>query len=189
MGIVVAGLLVGIQTYPLMAANSTCVVLGLVVQIIFTVDCALRLFSEGATPWLFWCGPDYGWNIFDVSITAICWVPSSALPINVAFIRMLRLIRLVKLVRRIKQLRVIVGGLFSSLSAVRYIAILLVIVFYLYAVIGVSLFRRNDPFAFGNVGLAMLTLYRLATFEAWTNLVYVNYYGCNSQNLGAIGVR
>ena len=34
----------------------------------------------------------------------------------------------------------------------------------------------------------MMTLFRIATMEAWTNLVYINYYGCDSQNLMVEGV-
>jgi hypothetical protein len=97
--------------------------------------------------------------------------------------------RLLKLVSNVKQLRVIVVGLTQGLSAVTYIVILLVLVFYLFAVLGVNCFRRNDPFHFGNVGLAMITLYRIATFESWTAIMYINIFGCNSQTGSVLGVR
>ena len=115
-------------------------------------------------------------------------MPPALLGGNVAFLRLLRLMRLFKLVGKVKQLKVIVEGLIKGLSAVTYIVMLLVLVFYLYAVLGVSSFRRNDPYHFGNVGLAMLTLYRIATFEAWTNIMYINIYGCDSQNTSVLGV-
>jgi voltage-gated sodium channel len=96
--------------------------------------------------------------------------------------------RLFKLVNKVKQLQVIVMGLARGLGSCTYIVMLLLLIFYLYAIVGCGCFRRNDPFHFGGLGISMFTLYRIATFEAWTNVLYINYYGCDSQNSGAIGV-
>ena len=71
--------------------------------------------------------------------------------------------------------------------------------FYLYAIIGIEVFGRNDPFHFGSLHIAMVTLFRMATLEDWTDVLvcwymqacsyatkslilvqYVNYYGCGS---------
>jgi hypothetical protein len=57
-----------------------------------------------------------------------------------------------------------------------------------YAVVGVMCFRRNDPFHFGSIGTAMVSLFVCATFDGWTNFVFINYFGCNSQNSGVDGV-
>lgn len=132
-------------------------------------------------------GPERAWNNFDFWLVTICYIPIPG--VNAAFLRLLRLLRLMKLVGRVKQLQVIVVGLIKGMGAVSYIVILLVLVFYLFAVLGVSCFRRNDPFHFGSVGLAMITLYRIATFESWTAIMYINIFGCNSQTGSVLGVR
>ena len=45
---------------------------------------------------------------------------------------------------------------------------------------GMIFFKDNDPFHFGNLGLALLTLFRAATLEDWTDIYYINYYGCGN---------
>jgi voltage-gated sodium channel len=117
---------------------------------------------------------------------AICWLPGGAIG-NVAFLRLLRLMRLLKLVGKVKQLQVIVQGLAKGLGSVVYIVILMILVFYLYAVLGVQCFRKNDPFHFGGLGIAMVSLFRAATKENWTHLLVINEFGCDSTYFGANG--
>lgn len=95
--------------------------------------------------------------------------------------------RLLKLVGKVKQLQVIVQGLAKGLGSVVYIMILMILVFYLYAVLGVQSFRKNDPFHFGGLGFAMLSLFRAATKENWTHLLVINEFGCDSTYFGANG--
>ena len=52
--------------------------------------------------------------------------------------------------------------------------------FYLFAILGVFLFGENDPWHYGRLHRAMLTLFRLSTFEDWTDVMYVNILGCNN---------
>ena len=79
--------------------------------------------------------------------------------------------RLLKLVGKVKQLQVIVTGLAKGLSSVSYIMVLMLLIFYLFAVMGVGSFRANDPFHFGSLGVAMVTLFRCATLEDWTDVM------------------
>jgi hypothetical protein len=96
--------------------------------------------------------------------------------------------RLLKLVGKVRQLQIIVMGLIRGLSSVSYILLLLLLIFYLYACIGVGAFRRNDPYEFGSLGVAMLTLFRHATLDSWSNSMYINWYGCDSMFYGVVGV-
>lgn len=96
--------------------------------------------------------------------------------------------RLLKLVGKIKKLQVIVLGLGKGISSVTYIIVLLFLVYYLFAVLGVGTFRRNDPFHFGSIGVAMMTLFRMSTLDGWSVILYLNYFGCNSQHSYADGV-
>ena len=108
--------------------------------------------------------------------------------LNVAFLRLLRLMQLLKLVGKVKRLQVIVIGLIKGLSSVSYILLLMMLVFYLFAVLGISSFRRNDPFHFGSLGISMITLFRIATLDNWVSILMVNYYGCDTQYDGVDGV-
>ena len=59
-----------------------------------------------------------------------------------------------------------------------YICFLLLLVFYIFAVIGFYQFSTNDPAHFGSVGAALVSLFRAATLAAWYELMWINWYGC-----------
>ena len=44
---------------------------------------------------------------------------------------------------------------------------------------GVRVVLPDDPFHFGDLGSAMLTLFRIATQEDWTDIMYFNMFGCD----------
>eukprot|EP00951_Prasinocladus_malaysianus_P022264 scaffold185992_cov44-Prasinocladus_malaysianus.AAC.2 len=75
--------------------------------------------------------------------------------------------------------QVLVMGLLGSLSSIFYVALLLMLVFYLYGIMCVSFFSENDPVHFGQLEVAFLTLFRMATFEDWTDVLYTELYGCD----------
>ncbi len=52
-----------------------------------------------------------------------------------------------------------------------YIGILLLIVIYSYAVIGVRLFAEVDPIHFGTLHESMLTMFQVVTLEGWPELL------------------
>ena len=66
-----------------------------------------------------------------------------------------------------------VGGLRS----IGYIVLLLFLIFYLFAIAGITLFRENDPYHWRDVGTALMTLFRAATLEDWTDVMYIGIYG------------
>ena len=98
---------------------------------------------------------------------------------NPTVLRLLRLLRVLKMVKRFPQLQVIVNALIMGLGSIAYIALILFFFFYLFAIIGVNTFGENDPWHFGSLHIAMLTLYRCSTLEDWTDVMYINMYGCD----------
>jgi len=112
-----------------------------------------------------------GWNIFDFVI-----VVASLVPINdsemVLVARLLRVFRVLRLVSMIPELRMLLTALVKSIPRMGYVALLMFIIFYIYAAIGSFLFRDVDPFLWDNISVAMLTLFRVATFEDWTDVMY-----------------
>jgi len=160
------------------------------IQVIFTSECLFKIWAEGRTPlryWNFSTNPDASWNNFDFWLVAVCWLPGDTIG-NVAFLRLLRLMRLLKLVGKVKELQLIVMGLANGLNSVQYVLILMLLIFYLFAVLGVGSFQKNDPFHFGNLGQSMLTLFRVATLENWSQIFLVNFYGCDTQHPAVNGL-
>jgi len=95
-------------------------------------------------------------------------------------LRLLRLLRVLKLVKSLPQLQVIVIALMKGFKSIGYIGIILMMCFYLFAICAMILFSENDPFHFGNLHLSMISLFRASTLEDWTDIMYINMYGCAS---------
>jgi hypothetical protein len=53
-----------------------------------------------------------------------------------------------------------------------YVSLLMFIIFYIYAAVGSILFHGVNETLWGNISIAMLTLFRVATFEDWTDVMY-----------------
>mgnify|MGYP002017460901 CR=1 FL=1 len=111
-----------------------------------------------------------GRNVFDFVIVVLCIVPG--LGSHAPLLRLLRLLRVLKLLRMIEQLQIILKGLARGMSSIGYIAILLFLVFYLFAIVGLMAFKQTDPAHFGGLGTALISLFRAATMEDWSDLLY-----------------
>ena len=59
--------------------------------------------------------------------------------------------------------------------------------FYLFAVLGMGFFGENDPVHMGELWISMLSLFRAATLEDWTDIMYIGMYGC--ENYGYSGME
>lgn len=69
-------------------------------------------------------------------------------------------------------------GLVGGMIAIYPVTVMLIIVFYLFGVIGFYLFSTNDPFHFGNLLLSMITLLRVSLFDNSGDVMYINIFGC-----------
>lgn len=109
------------------------------------------------------------WNWFDIIVVGAAFVPEVAGFSTV--LRILRVLRVLRLVKAIPEMRLIVTVLMRSLTSMTYIAGLMLIVFYIYAVTGVKLFGETQP-EYATLHEAMFTLFRSLTLEDWTDLRY-----------------
>jgi len=66
------------------------------------------------------------------------------------------------------------------MSSISYIMLLLLFVFYTFGVTSIIFFRANDPWHFSDLATSMVTLFRIATGEDWTDVMYINMYGCDA---------
>jgi voltage-gated sodium channel len=106
-----------------------------------------------------------GWNIFDFSIVAIAWFPAVG---PLAVLRALRILRVLRLISVVPQMRTVVGALFKALPGMLSIIAVLMLVFYVAAVMATKLFGDAFPAWFGSVGESMYTLFQIMTLESWS---------------------
>ena len=111
-----------------------------------------------------------GWNVFDFLVVALALIPVTGQFATIA--RLVRLLRVMRLVSTIKDLRVIVTALVSSIPSVGHVIMLMGIIVYIYAIIGIHLFSEHDPEHWRNVGIAVLTLFNIITFDGWTDVMF-----------------
>jgi voltage-gated sodium channel len=179
--IVLAGIIVGIQTYGERVAHIAHILdaMDLIILLIFTVEVVIKMLAEGKKPWNYFKD---SWNVFDFTIVAVAYLAFIVPTVDASFVAVLRLARILrvfKLVNAVPKLQLLVGALLKSIPSMGYVGILLGLLFYIYAAMGVFIFGENDPVHFGNLQHSMLSLFRIVTLEDWTDIMYINMYGCD----------
>ena len=146
--IILAGVLAGLETSPALVARYGALLeaLDLAVLAIFVVEIVLKMAVHGRQPWHYFRD---GWNVFDFTIVALCCLPMNAQ--FAAVLRLARALRLLRLVTALPRLQLLVGALLKSLGAMGYVGLLLALMFYIYGVAGVQLFRKADADHFGSL--------------------------------------
>jgi len=127
---------------------------------VFVAELSVKLYAYG---WKFF--RSY-WNIFDLTIVVIS-VGAASGPLSV--LRALRILRVLVLLTKMQRLRGIVESLLRALPSIGWVALLLAIVFYIYAVIGTGLFGDSFPQYFGHLGRSLYTLFQIMTLESWSH--------------------
>lgn len=165
--ILLAGLLAGLETSSALVAVHGPLLRGLdrVVLAVFVIELGLKLLACGRRPWRYFAN---GWNVFDCLIVVLCFLPVGGPFASV--LRLARVARLLRLVHALPKLQLLVGALLKSLSAMGYVSLLLGLLFYVYAVAGVHLFRAGDPADFGSLSAALLSLFRIVTLDNWGDI-------------------
>jgi voltage-gated sodium channel len=172
--ILIAAALVGIETYPAMIEQYGTMLHGLdkIVLWVFVLEAVLKMAQHGKHWYRYFQDP---WNIFDFLIVVVCFLPINAQ--YAAVMRLARILRALRLVSVVPQLQLIVGSLIKSLPSMMYVSILLGLMFYIYAVMGVFLWSGNDPVHFKDLQTSMLSLFRVVTLEDWTDIMYIQMWG------------
>ncbi|XP_073904768.1 voltage-dependent L-type calcium channel subunit alpha-1S isoform X2 [Castor canadensis] len=165
-------------------------ILNVAFTIIFTLEMILKLVAFKARGY-------FGdpWNVFDflIVIGSIIDVilseiddPDESARISSAFFRLFRVMRLIKLLSRAEGVRTLLWTFIKSFQALPYVALLIVMLFFIYAVIGMQMFgkiamvdgtqiNRNNNFQ--TFPQAVLLLFRCATGEAWQEILLACSYG------------
>jgi len=106
-----------------------------------------------------------GWNIFDFLIVGMSLIPASG---QLSILRALRILRLLRLITTVDSIRRVVSGMLIAIPGVGSVAALLLIFFYIGAVISTTLFGDSFPQWFGNLGRSMYSLFQIMTLESWS---------------------
>ncbi len=166
--IVFSALVTGAKTYEIGSTMSIAISwLDMFITVFFLTEIIIRLIAE---PRFF----DFfkkGWNIFDFIIVTVSLIPIDGNE-TVLLARLLRIFRVLRLISMIPELRVLIGALIKSLPRMGYIVLMMFIIFYIYAAAGSFVFDDINPALWGNISIAMLTLFRVVTFEDWTDIMY-----------------
>jgi len=172
--IVVASIIVGLESsvYLMQEYGRYFLIADGIILAIFASEIAIKIGAYGRQPWRFFRDP---WNVFDFLIVAICFVPATG-PFA-AVLRLVRILRVLRLISAVPRLQVIVTALLRSIPSMGFVGLLLLLHFYVYAVIGTFFFRWNDPMHFGTLWDSFLSLFRTVTLEDWTDLMYIQMYG------------
>jgi len=83
-----------------------------------------------------------------------------------------RVFRVLRMVSFIPELRILLTSLIKALPQLGYVMLLMFIIFYIYAAVGSTLFYNINPDLWGDIAISLLTLFRVMTFEDWTDVMY-----------------
>jgi voltage-gated sodium channel len=126
---------------------------------IFVTELVLRLYALGLSFFR------SGWNIFDFVIVGISLVPAGE---GTSVLRALRILRVLRVVSVVPSLRRVVDGLGRALPGMGSVFLLIMIIYYIAAVMATKLFGASFPDWFGSLGASAYSLFQVMTLESWS---------------------
>ncbi len=159
--IVINAVILGMQTSPSIMAQMgpQLDVADQAILAVFVFEIAVKLFAFG--PGFF----KRAWNNFDFIIVGIALVPASG---PLAVLRALRILRVLRMISMVPRLRFVVEALLHAVPGISSIAALMLLIFYVFAVMATSIFGGHFPEWFGDIGASMYTLFQVMTLESWS---------------------
>ena len=133
---------------------------------IFVVELAIRIAAFGRRPQDFFKD---GWNVFDFVVITLAFAPG--LRDNITLLRLARLLRVLRLVSVMPELRLLVRAMGRSLRPIFSLVVLMVLIMYVYGMVGWILFHNEDPANWGNIGQSLLSLFQILTLENWPSFL------------------
>lgn len=112
-----------------------------------------------------------GWNIFDTLIVTVSLIPIDDSE-GVLLARLLRVFRVLRLISFVPELRMLVGALLKAIPRMGYVVLLMFVIFYMYGAFGSMFFNQINPGLWDNISVAMITMFRVVTFDNWSEVMY-----------------
>ena len=160
--IVLNAVILGLETSPtvMAAAGPSLLLANDIIVAVFVLEIAIKWLAFGRQFFR------SGWNWFDFLIVAIALVPASG-PLEI--LRALRILRVLRLFSQVPKLRAIIESLMRALPGMGWTALLLVLVFYIFGVMGTLLFAETHPEYWGSLGKSLFSLFQIMTLESWSS--------------------
>ena len=166
--IIASALTIGVKTYDLAPASRSLLIwLDTLITVIFLVEISIRFIAEPDKRTFF----RKAWNVFDTLVVLVSLIPIDHSDL-VLVARLVRVFRVLRMISIIPELRMLLASLLKALPQLGYVILLMFIIFYIYAAIGATLFESINPKLWGDIAISMLTLFRVMTFEDWTDVMY-----------------
>ncbi len=159
--IVINAIGLGVETSPaaMDAVGGAVSLLDTIALAIFVVELAIKLFAYRLAFF------KSGWNIFDLAIVSAALLPAGA---QFSVLRALRILRALRLVSVVPSMRKVIVGLFSAIPSIATVIVMLLLLFYISAVMATKLFGDAFPEWFGNLGASLYSLFQIMTLESWS---------------------
>lgn len=159
--ILINAMLLGMETSTTLMdlAGPTIQALDQMILVVFVIEISLRLYVHRSS---FWKDP---WSLFDFTVVAIALIPASG---SFAVLRALRVLRVLRLLTMVPSMRRVVGALLAAIPGLGSIGLMLLIFYYVFAVIATNLFGTSYPEWFGSLGDSFYTLFQIMTLESWS---------------------
>ena len=159
--IVINAIILGLETVPLAMERYGAFLLAVdnFILGVFVIEILLRIYAHRLS---FFRDP---WSLFDFTVVAIALVPASG---PLAVLRALRILRVLRLLTLVPSMRRVVGALLGSIPGLSSIALVLLLIYYVFAVIATKLFGEHFPQWFGSIGESLYSLFQIMTLESWS---------------------
>ncbi len=163
--ILINAVTLGLETSPTAVAKygGLLHVIDLTILIVFTVELVLKLIAYRLNFFR------SGWNLFDLAIVIIAWMPSSG---PFAILRALRILRVLRLLSVVPQMRRVIAAIGHSIPGMLSVVGVLCLLFYVSAVLTTKLFGQHPSPElqdwFGSIGASAYTLFQIMTLESWS---------------------
>lgn len=166
--IIISALEIGAKTYDLSPTAITITeYLDVFITVFFLFEIIVRFLAEENKKHFF----KSAWNVFDTLVVVISLIPINESEMAL-LARLIRIFRVLRMISIIPELRVLINSLLVALPRLGYVVLLMFIIFYIYAAVGSYLFAEIDEVLWGDIAISMLTLFRVMTFEDWTDIQY-----------------
>jgi hypothetical protein len=121
------------------------------ILVLFTVELAVN-FIAVSRPCVFFAD---GWNVFDALVVGLTYLSMFTNISSVTVLRLLRLLRVVRLLHSFPTLQTVAQSLINAFKDVGFVMLMILVINFIFAAIGMILFQKNDPQNFGTLNLAM----------------------------------
>ncbi len=160
--IVINSILIGLETSHTIMDKFGAIIdqIDLIILGVFIVEILLKVFAYRLGFF------KNAWNLFDLAVILISVLPAAN---SFTVFRALRILRTLRLLKNMPKLRLIIESLLNAIPSIGWIAVLLMVIFYVFAVIGTNLFAVGYPEWFGTLGDTMFTLFQIMTLESWSS--------------------